>query len=168
DVSNPQSLRVVVGNPAAAGLVGLEQEEVVGRRLGELLPLSDYFAESLADVALHQQILERPYIRVEHLGAVFALRAVPLQDCCVGLMLEDVTVSAIRSESLQHQATHDHLTGLPNRAMFNDRLNRALSRATGDGRRSAVLMIDLNQFKDVNDSLGHEVGDLLLVELARR
>jgi diguanylate cyclase (GGDEF)-like protein len=168
EVGEPGSLRVVEGNPAAAALVGLDPDEVQDRHLRDLLPLSDMFAESLADVAIHDQILERPYLRIDPLGAVFALRAVPLQDRCIGLMLEDVTANANRSKSLQHQATHDHLTGLPNRAMFHDRLSRAFGRAAGDGRRTALLMIDLNQFKEVNDSLGHEVGDLLLVELAKR
>ena len=167
-VADPRSLRVVVGNPAAAKLVGLGRSEVQDRRLGELLPLSDMFVESLADVAMHGQTLERPYLRIDPLGAVFALRAVPLPDRCIGLMLEDVTATANRSKSLQHQATHDHLTGLPNRAMFHDRLTRAFGRAAGDGRRTSLLMIDLNQFKEVNDSLGHEVGDLLLVGLAQR
>jgi diguanylate cyclase (GGDEF)-like protein len=168
EVADPTSLRVVEGNPTAAALVGLDPGEVQDRHLRDLLPLSEGFAESLADVAIHDQILEQPYVRIDTLGAVFALRAVPLQDRCIGLMLEDVTANANRSKSLQHQATHDHLTGLPNRAMFHDRLARAFGRATGDGRRTALLMIDLNHFKEVNDSLGHEVGDLLLVELAKR
>lgn len=166
--SDPRSLRVVVGNAAAAALVGQSQDRVVGRRLADLMPLSDLFCESLANVALHDQVLEQPYIRIDHLDAVFALRAIPLPDRCIGLMLEDVTDRANQSRSLQHQATHDHLTGLPNRARFNDRLTRALERETTAGRRIAVLMVDLNQFKEVNDSLGHEVGDLLLTELARR
>lgn len=168
EVSNPSSLRVVVGNPTAAALVGLEPDQVVGKRLRDLLPLSTIFMEALADVALHDEILERPYVRLDHLDSVYAMRAVPLPDHCVGLMLEDVTDRANRSRSLQHQATHDHLTGLPNRARFNDRLSRAMERAQIDGRSIGVLMVDLNQFKEVNDTLGHETGDLLLIELARR
>lgn len=168
DVEDPSSIRVVVGNPAAAELVGRRPDDVVGRRVVELLPLSDLFLESLADVAREEEILQRPYLRLEHLDAVFAMRAVPLPDRCIGLMLEDVTATANRSRSLQHQATHDHLTGLPNRAMFDDRLSRALERSAGDGEGVAVLLLDLNQFKEVNDTLGHEMGDLLLMELASR
>lgn len=168
DRRDPRSIRVAVANPAAATMVGRRQEDVVGRPLSELLDLSDTFVGSLADVVLNEEILERSNLRIDELGAVFDMRAVPLPGDCIGLMLEDVTDRADRSRSLKHQATHDHLTGLANRAMFNDRLARALGRTRLDGRQVAVLMIDLNQFKEVNDTLGHEVGDLLLVELADR
>jgi diguanylate cyclase len=67
---------------------------------------------------------------------------------------------------LDHSATHDALTQLPNRVLFGERLHQALS-ASGD-RTVSVALIDLNDFKIVNDSLGHEVGDVLLVEAARR
>jgi len=69
---------------------------------------------------------------------------------------------------LQHMARHDPLTGLPNRALFNDRLDSALARARRDQAQVAVLYIDLDEFKQVNDSLGHAVGDALLQEVAQR
>jgi diguanylate cyclase (GGDEF)-like protein len=69
---------------------------------------------------------------------------------------------------LRHVAMHDALTGLPNRLLFNDRLNQAIARATRDPSRFALMMIDLDRFKDVNDSLGHAAGDQLLAEVARR
>lgn len=69
---------------------------------------------------------------------------------------------------LTHQAMHDSLTGLPNRALFLDRLSQALSHAKRDETRLAVLFMDLNRFKLINDSLGHAVGDQLLVAVATR
>ncbi|MEZ5171761.1 MAG: PAS domain S-box protein [Acidimicrobiia bacterium] len=69
---------------------------------------------------------------------------------------------------LSHQALHDPLTGLPNRALFMDRLNQSLARSRRARTSSAVLFLDLDRFKTINDSLGHETGDQLLVAVARR
>ena len=68
----------------------------------------------------------------------------------------------------QHLAFHDALTGLPNRALFNDRFDRALADARGDGRQLALLYLDVDRFKNVNDTLGHPAGDELIRELGRR
>ena len=168
DAEDPASLRVVVGNPASAALVGRPPEEVVDRRLADLLPSSEPMLDRLADVARLGIALERPSLALGEDGTVHALRAMPLPDHCIGIALEDVTKRARLAESLRHQALHDHLTGLPNRAHLNQRLAAALDRAGHDGSRTGLLLMDLNQFKDVNDSLGHEYGDRLLIELARR
>ncbi len=67
-----------------------------------------------------------------------------------------------------YQALYDHLTGLPNRALLDDRLSQALSSCQRSGRSIAILFIDLDGFKDVNDLFGHQVGDQLILEMARR
>jgi len=71
-------------------------------------------------------------------------------------------------EKTQHMATHDVLTGLPNRSMFSQRLNYAIQAAQRYQRQFAVLFIDLDRFKIINDTLGHEAGDQLLQEIATR
>jgi diguanylate cyclase (GGDEF)-like protein/PAS domain S-box-containing protein len=82
--------------------------------------------------------------------------------------VRDVTERTEAAARISWQAFHDPLTGLPNRALFNDRLSQALARGRRGERLAAVLFLDLDRFKLVNDSLGHEAGDLLLVEVARR
>jgi diguanylate cyclase len=81
-------------------------------------------------------------------------------------------IQALRLEQanakLQHQATHDALTGLPNRLLFIDRLGREIAHAERDGHVFAVLVVDLDRFKVINDTLGHGPGDQLLIEVARR
>jgi diguanylate cyclase (GGDEF)-like protein len=71
-------------------------------------------------------------------------------------------------EALREQATHDPLTGLPNRLLFSDRLTQRLAHARRQGELLAVMFLDLDKFKQINDTLGHNVGDLLLKEVARR
>ncbi len=82
--------------------------------------------------------------------------------------LLDITERKILEQRLEYQAYHDVLTGLPNRALFTDRLEIALSRARRHGRKVAVMFLDLDGFKQVNDELGHESGDDLLREIAGR
>lgn len=78
----------------------------------------------------------------------------------------DVTDRRVLEERLRYQALHDPLTNLPNRVLFMERLEHALSLATRERKLSAVLFVDLDDFKVVNDSLGHEAGDLLLMRVA--
>ena len=72
------------------------------------------------------------------------------------------------TDQLAYQAHHDALTGLPNRVLYEDRLQQALAHAHRDGRFVALFMIDLDRFKRINDTLGHHVGDLVLTQVAQR
>ncbi len=86
----------------------------------------------------------------------------------VVLNARDVTERVRLQDELTHQAFHDGLTGLANRALFRDRLDQSLSRSSRTGESLAVLFVDLDGFKQVNDTLGHDAGDELLEEVSRR
>jgi len=83
-------------------------------------------------------------------------------------LVRDVTERKKMQEHIRHLAYHDPLTDLPNRTMFNRHLDHALAQANRHGRNLAVLFIDLDRFKNINDTLGHDAGDRLLQEMARR
>jgi diguanylate cyclase (GGDEF)-like protein/PAS domain S-box-containing protein len=83
-------------------------------------------------------------------------------------IVRDVTTLKKAQEMIKYMAFHDPLTGLPNRALFNDRLSMALSRAKRGGKKIAIMMLDLDKFKSINDKFGHGAGDTLLKAVADR
>lgn len=114
--------------------------------------------------------------RTEHVGAVLALRTDrrALGEGDVDLLEQSAHLVAIAierqraTEALEHRALHDDLTGLPNRTLLLDRVGQALSASARDRTGVAVLFVDLDRFKNVNDTHGHAAGDAVLVEVAER
>ena len=84
------------------------------------------------------------------------------------MTVRDITARKAAEELVRYHATHDALTGLPNRALFDDRLATALKHSARHGDMVAVLFLDLDRFKIINDTLGHSIGDALLIALSRR
>ena len=99
---------------------------------------------------------------------VFVVRDGEGRDVRRAGIIQDITERKAQDARIEHLAYHDGLTGLPNRTMLMDRLGQALSQAQRLEQQVAVLFIDLDRFKPINDSLGHSVGDQLLREIARR
>lgn len=83
-------------------------------------------------------------------------------------LISDITERKHAEEKVNYQAFHDLLTGLPNRALYNQRLLEALTKAQHQGHHLAVMFLDLDRFKTINDTLGHAIGDLLLQQVAQR
>lgn len=84
------------------------------------------------------------------------------------VVVRDITERKSYQEQLEHRATHDPLTGLPNRVLLKDRIEQAIAHGRRHGSEVAVVLVDLDRFKNVNDSMGHQVGDVLLQEVAHR
>ncbi len=165
-------LRIVAANPEAARMTNRPRDRLVGALVHEEFPGVDRSAllERLLAVAGGAPPFDVDGFPVRSAGdeRVYSLHAFPLPGNAVGISLDDVTGPSMAAAALRRQALHDELTGLPNRALLYDRLRHALREAQRTGATVALLIMDLDQFKEVNDALGHHHGDLLLIELSRR
>jgi predicted signal transduction protein with EAL and GGDEF domain len=129
------------------------------------------FAEALAAVAEEERqvIFEySPQDAPDHAPLIFEVRVFPLHGGRVVSLLRNVSERRAAERRIAHLAFHDSLTGLPNRLRFHQELDAGLERARADEHRLAVLFLDVDRFKSINDTFGHAVGDQLLVTLAQR
>ena len=126
------------------------------------------FLVAIAYVVIHHAVLG--FINPEAVFNHPAARANPLLWAAIhgGFVLAASLVSIIAWRFVEQQSLHDPLTGLPNRALFGDRLNHALGAAARSGRPLAVMYLDVDKFKRINDTLGHAAGDQLLKNIASR
>ncbi len=164
-------------NPRACTLLGFDRREMIGRKAHELF--HHHIGEE-RDKALPCPILaatargeryaaEQHFRRQDGRKVDVSVTSVPLREQEGSVTLfDDITRQKENERKLHHIAHYDALTGLPNRVLLADRLALAMARARRSGTPLALAFIDLDGFKAVNDTHGHDIGDRLLVRLARR
>ncbi len=168
--------RIISANPAVEGICQVALREVLGQNVSALCgndrPLLEEEAWLKADTVggWHGEV---QICRSD--GSLVSLwvnvdRVQPETDSPrhYVMLMNDISELHASRKELEKLATHDPLTGLPNRILFQDRLEQALARAVRTGRSGALFFMDLDRFKTINDSLGHQVGDRLLQAVADR
>lgn len=168
-------------NPVAEALTGWKPDSGVSRRLEDIVMLYDGDKE-VSFFLSPQEIIEHGrfpknipnlWIVNQHKKTPVEIKASIIRDengtpSGLVILLRDITERRQYEEQLRLMAIHDSLTQLPNRILFFDRLNLALSQARRHGHRLAIFMLDLDHFKKINDTYGHSIGDLLLKEVGKR
>jgi diguanylate cyclase (GGDEF)-like protein/PAS domain S-box-containing protein len=167
--------RIVRANPACETVIGYSQEETIGKPILSLVPpeewerAREHFQKALQGETQHYElaITHRNGHEVQ-----LAVTNVPLlvdgKVQGIYAIAKDITASKSVEDRIRHMAYYDTTTNLPNRVLFEDRLGRELSRIKCSDRMLAVLSLDIDRFKYVNDTLGHAMGDLLLRSVTER
>jgi diguanylate cyclase (GGDEF)-like protein/PAS domain S-box-containing protein len=177
-VKDAKELRYILINRAGEEVYGIPREQMIGKTIGELFP--DRPAAVIT--ARDRQVLDlrQPQAFGEHTfhsphrgERTHLSRRVPVLDNkgnpqYLLLVIQDVTEQKEAEARIAHLAQHDPLTDLPNRAAFNLRLAQTLENCEVTGQKLAVMCINLDRFKDINDVFGHAIGDDLLRAVAKR
>jgi diguanylate cyclase (GGDEF)-like protein/PAS domain S-box-containing protein len=158
-------------------LFGYRRDQIEGKSISQIYPSYENFLQMdqqasnvLEEGENYEGEVQLVRSNDEKFWCSLSSKAINPSDLSEGSiwLYEDVTLQRENDEKLRKLASIDSLTELPNRTVFNDRLEHAVHKANRNGSRLAVFFLDLDHFKHVNDSLGHKAGDLLLIEVAER
>ncbi|MES9961728.1 MAG: EAL domain-containing protein [Sedimenticola sp.] len=165
-------------NPAVKNILGYSEDEIVGNMAADLIHQEDrgYVTENLAKWIQQKEGWHGLVIRWRHKDGGYrylestAVPEINTQGDLVGFrgVDRDITERRRQEEQIIHQAHYDSLTELPNRFLAMDRLSQLINEASRNRARVAILFLDLDDFKKINDTLGHDTGDRLLQEAALR
>ncbi len=172
-VQDPETLRILEVNDAAVAHYGYSREEFVRMTLPDLRPTEDAATILKENCGITSTVLSGPWSHRRKDGSDIQ---VDLASHCIEyrgrrcsfVMVQDVTDRQQMHQQLVHQAHHDLLTGLPNRLLLEDRMQRSLAQAARYGQQVAVLCLDLDGFKQINDTFGHAAGDMCLQQVVAR
>jgi len=173
-IFDPRSERLLDCNPRAVQMLGLPERGSAGPSMADLHDEDTAFLRDLVD-----EVMDDPAGRSLRLNyRASDGRTIPAEVSASRILLDtgnlllciarDISERECAAQRIEHLAYHDTLTNLPNRTLLTDRVHRALVRARRTGQAGALLFLDLDKFKRINDSLGHSIGDELLKEIARR
>ncbi|HEY7295130.1 MAG TPA: diguanylate cyclase, partial [Dehalococcoidia bacterium] len=168
---------ITLANPAAARMLGWDAADLVGRHVSEVVaaPPATGSGDPIAGVlgsGVPARVEDAAFLRrgSAPLPASFSVSPILSSGRIEGAVIafHDITKRKAQTAALEHQARHDALTGLPNRVLLRDRVEQAIRTSGREALPLALLVMDLDGFKEVNDTLGHQMGDVLLQQVARR
>jgi diguanylate cyclase (GGDEF)-like protein/PAS domain S-box-containing protein len=166
---------IIEANQFIIDMLGYSRKELVGRSLWEIGAFLDIKRSKKA----FKELQKKRYIRYEDLPleskdgrrreVEFVSNVYPVNDHkIIQCNIRDISARKQSERKMAFMATHDGLTGLPNRALFYDRFDIAAAQANRNNKKVAIISSDLDKFKEINDKLGHDIGDRLLIKIAEK
>jgi diguanylate cyclase (GGDEF)-like protein/PAS domain S-box-containing protein len=172
-----EEVRIINVNSAFCEVMGVEKEDLIGknpRTFKSLHQKRDFYDN------LWKELIQNNSWRGELYNTKFNGELIPLRVTITAIkdknnnvtnyiaQYTDISEQKDRQQVLEYQATHDNLTGLPNRLLLLDRIEHAITKVVRHKIVGGIIFIDLDNFKEVNDTLGHDIGDALLVTVAKK